>query len=323
MIALESVSWAAEGIGVGAEAAALSPRLLLMPPPPEPEVEAETDTEQPASPLRADATPERAARSETPTTVRSTGEGASADVDAETGDEGEEDEELSSRQEPEMVASEATGWVTTIKHGKRFVTSKVAPQLSHSFPSLPQPLHRWAHPLHSPCTALHCTCKPCTALAQLSGSWWAASTQVRQSTGSRQAHAEQWVRRAATDRALSKSKAEAQQRNADVGEKTKSSAVRGPARAHSSSPIRSQRPSAPTRPRGAPSHKRRRPRLRPSAPFEYCAEFRLLCRVLPLRGSFPRNLFAEQRSCNAHHHAPPSPLAGRGGHDRAQDLARA
>jgi len=171
MIALESVSWAAEGIGVGAEAAALSPRLLLMPPPPEPEVEAETDTEQPASPLRADATPERAARSETPTTVRSTGEGASADVDAETGDEGEEDEELSSRQEPEMVASEATGWVTTIKHGKRFVTSK-----------------------------------------------------VRQSTGSRQAHAEQWVRRAATDRALSKSKAEAQQRNADVGEKTKSSA---------------------------------------------------------------------------------------------------
>lgn len=161
MIALESVSWAAEGIGVGAEAAALSPRLLLMPPPPEPEVEAETDTEQPASPLRADATPERAARSETPTTVRSTGEGASADVDAETGDEGEEDEELSSRQEPEMVASEATGWVTTIKHGKRFVTSKVAPQLSlpsAAFAPLGPPLAQPLHSLALHLQALHCTC---------------------------------------------------------------------------------------------------------------------------------------------------------------------
>jgi len=60
--------------------------------------------------------------------------------------------------------------------------------------------------------ALTCECSPREASCP--------PLQVRQSTESRQAHAEQWARRSATDRALSKSKAEKVARAESEGRST-------------------------------------------------------------------------------------------------------
>jgi len=144
MISLETISRHAEGVGAGMDSPRpSSPRVapsLLMPPSPS----------TPPSPS--------AAALSLPSTLP-TGDGAAALLGSSIGF-------LSPFAEapdafaPSTVPEGSIGWVTTIRHGKRLVTSK-----------------------------------------------------VRQSTTSRQAHAEQWVRRAATDRAMNKSKADLAARN--------------------------------------------------------------------------------------------------------------
>ena len=149
MISLETISRHAEGVGAGTDSPRLSsprvaPGLLTMP----------TSPSTPTSPSAAALSPPPALP---------TGDGAAALLGSPMGmgmgilsPFGEAADAFA----PSSFPEGSVGWVTTIRHGKRLVTSK-----------------------------------------------------VRQSTTSRQAHAEQWVRRAATDRAMNKSKADLAARN--------------------------------------------------------------------------------------------------------------
>ena len=231
MIALESVAWHAEGIGVSSSSEpTLSPRLRLLPPapvvplpsappppppsapsappPPPPRAKSPTMPPQPAatslkqdksaktSPTKS-VTVQPAPRPLSPPATL-----AAAPMNIDATSPATRSTRVSNELEDADDGLAATlgliGWVTTVKDGKRFVTSKVRPSLTES---------RLAN-----FSLLTCKCSPRGASCP--------PLQVRQSTESRQAHAEQWARRSATDRALSKSKAEKVARAESEGRST-------------------------------------------------------------------------------------------------------